>query len=309
MSDYDLNMVRTFVLVYETRSARMAAEQLHVTQPAVSYNLGKLRRHFGDPLFVKNGGRMGPTTVADDLYPGLAAALAGMDNALAGPDSFSSAESTRTFNVSTTDIGLIGLIPRLMRRVATEAPRASLRVDPLRLSHAAEDLVAGRIDAVICTPQIHDEHLTHDILFSQQYLGVCAVDHPRITATPTLVEYLAERHVVIDRETGHLNTGEHLRRLGHTPDVALTIPNFTAIPGLMAETHYLGYAPQITADRMERSGAGRTFRLPFEVPRAEISLYMPRRFAASAPGAWLRSLILGSMAQVATEPPPPHQWF
>ena len=71
MADYDLGMLRVFVLVYENNSVTVAAQRLYISQPSVSYTLRKLRTHFGDPLFQRRGQRLEPTLVAEELYPRL----------------------------------------------------------------------------------------------------------------------------------------------------------------------------------------------------------------------------------------------
>lgn len=295
MSNYDIAMVRAFVTVFETMSVGVAAEQLHVSQPAISYNLGKLRRLFDDPLFHKRSGRMVATTLAEALYPDLVDALSRLDSVLARPLDFNPATSTRTFTLVTTDIGLIGLVPRLIQAISALAPRVSLNVEPLHLSTAADDLIAGRIDAVICTPQILSKDLARDILFTQVYDGIRAPSHPRIGDNPTLEEYLGERHVAISREAGHTVVPDHLATLGLRLDVAIAVPNFMALPGIIAETEYLGFAPRLTAERLERTGTARSFTLPFETPPAEVSLYMLGRSVRSPTGAWLRTTIIDTL--------------
>lgn len=295
MSNYDIAMVRSFVTVFETMSVGIAAEQMHVSQPAISYNLGKLRRLFDDPLFHKRKGRMVPTTLAEALYPDLVEALGRLDSVLAQPLDFDPSTSTRTFTLVTTDIGLVGLVPRLIPAISAQAPRVSLNVEPLQLSTAAADLIAGRIDAVLCTPQIPSKDLTRDILFMQAYAGVRAPNHPRIGDEPTMEEYLAERHVAISREAGHTIVPDYLETLGRELDVAIAVPNFMALPGIIAETEYLGFAPKLTAERLEATGTARAFTLPFETPPAEVSLYMLRRSGRSAAGGWLRAIIIDTL--------------
>lgn len=79
MGTFDLNLARVFVLLYETGSVTATAETLHVTQPTVSYSLGKLRRHFDDELFRRNGRGLTPTAGARRLYLPLQRALAEID--------------------------------------------------------------------------------------------------------------------------------------------------------------------------------------------------------------------------------------
>ncbi|OJI49530.1 LysR family transcriptional regulator [Vibrio vulnificus] len=49
----DLNLLRTFMVLYQEKNMRKASKRLFVSQPAISQALQKLRHHFGDELFVK----------------------------------------------------------------------------------------------------------------------------------------------------------------------------------------------------------------------------------------------------------------
>lgn len=300
VTDYDVNMVRAFALVYETRSVSLTAKQMHLSQPSISYSLSKLRRHFGDPLFQKRGGRMVPTALADSIYPEISEVLRRLEVVLAKPNAFDPVTTTRTFTISTTDVGMLGLAPRLMRAISS-APGVTLRFEPLHLSSVIDDLTAGRTDAVICTPELRSDLLTRDVLFRQVYLGICAPTHPRIGDRPTIEEYLAERHVVMTPGSGHTVVMDRQQELGLEVQVAITVPNFTALPGIVSETELLGFAPQITARRLAEQGTARTFELPFDVSPTEVSLYMLRRATSAPPGEWLRRIVIEELQTIDAE--------
>src|SRR5579859_2613039 len=57
----DLNLLRVFQAIVEERSLTRAGERLALSQPAVSYSLGRLRTLFDDPLFVRTRSGMQPT--------------------------------------------------------------------------------------------------------------------------------------------------------------------------------------------------------------------------------------------------------
>ena len=78
----DLNLLRAFVAIYETRSLTAAAGSLYVTQPAVSQALGRMRRDLDDPLFERLGREMQPSELAHSLYPDFRDALARIDRTL-----------------------------------------------------------------------------------------------------------------------------------------------------------------------------------------------------------------------------------
>ena len=68
MTRLDLNLVRAFVAIYETKSVTKAAAALAVTQPALSHSLAKLRYAYGEPLFVRGRDGLTPTVLADQLF-------------------------------------------------------------------------------------------------------------------------------------------------------------------------------------------------------------------------------------------------
>src|SRR4051812_49741524 len=84
VTGFDLNLVRVFVLLYETRSVTATAEAVRVSQPTVSYSLGKLRRRFDDELFRRGRGGLLATVGADPLYEPLPGAVSRLQQAGGG---------------------------------------------------------------------------------------------------------------------------------------------------------------------------------------------------------------------------------
>ena len=226
---YDVGMVRVFVAVHETLSVTTAAERLFLTQPSVSYTLGKLRRLFGDPLFVRRGHRLVPTRRAELLYPRLKELLEGLDSVMGATEAFNPATTRRTFTIMLSDVGVTGLLPGIVAAVRERSPSARLQVGALRVAQAVDSLRMGTCDAVVCTAQLDGDDLVRDELFRQPYVGMCRVDHPRIGPRPTLAQFEAEQHVAVAATTGHGVVAQSVRVHGVARDVALTLPSFTGI--------------------------------------------------------------------------------
>ena len=124
----DLVQVQTFVHLYETRSVTATAELLHVTQPSVSYTLRKLRRHFGDELFLRSPQGLEPTSQAAALYEPLRSALETLVEATQAPVEFDPATSTRDFTLMLSELGELTFLPLLLAQLGREAPGVRLRV-------------------------------------------------------------------------------------------------------------------------------------------------------------------------------------
>ena len=63
----DFNLFVVLRAVYEHGSITRAANALHITQPAVSHALSRLREKFDDPLFTRHGRQVIPTPGAFSL--------------------------------------------------------------------------------------------------------------------------------------------------------------------------------------------------------------------------------------------------
>ena len=131
--DIELRHLRAFEVLLRERNLTRAAEALGVAQPALSKTLARLRRYFGDPLFVRAGNRMEPTTKAVDLAGSVRTLLDAAVMLKAQHRPFDPAESQRQFTLSVVDAGLARLLPRLLGHLERHAPAVRLRIVPIDL--------------------------------------------------------------------------------------------------------------------------------------------------------------------------------
>ena len=287
MRDFDLNLVRTFVLLYETRSVTATAESLHVTQPTISYSLQKLRRRFSDELFRRTGGGLVPTTTARALYEPLHSALSGIETAVSGAWSFSPATARAAFTLCLSDLGEISLLPRLMAALPAQAPGVTLTVRPLDVDRAADQLGRGEIDAFIASPLISSQRVARVPLFSEGYLGMVSSDHPRLGSSVGFEELAAERHVTVFGPTGHDGPRRALEAHGLLDRVVLEVTRFAALPYLVQDGELVAMVPRLVAEVFAAEHRVRLFELPLEVEPAQVSVYTRHTHARSPAQHWL----------------------
>src|SRR5262250_2295108 len=103
LSALDLNLLVAFHALASEGSVTRAAATLHVSQPALSGALARLRHHFRDPLFVRQGGKMRPTPRARQLALPIAEAIATLREALEPEARFQPETSNRSFLIAATD--------------------------------------------------------------------------------------------------------------------------------------------------------------------------------------------------------------
>ena len=146
ISRIDLNLLVVLEAIYTEGGLTRAAERLHVTQPAVSYALGRLRELLGDPLFVRQGHGMAPTPFMRTMIEPLRQALRGIEAVLNDMQHFDPATAERRFTLGCRDTLESLVLPRLLNRITRAAPRVELATVHFSRRDAKADLVSGRLD-------------------------------------------------------------------------------------------------------------------------------------------------------------------
>src|SRR6476659_8698033 len=124
--DIDLNLLVVFQQMFQTRHVSTVAKRLGVSQPTVSNALARLRRTFGDELFVRTAHGMQPTPYAQRISEPIAYALASVTQALNQEERFDPGSSQRRFVIAMTDVGEIHFMPALVERCGRIAPRVGI---------------------------------------------------------------------------------------------------------------------------------------------------------------------------------------
>ncbi|MGV8917964.1 MAG: LysR family transcriptional regulator [Pseudomonas sp.] len=92
----DLGLLIIFEAVMIEGNLSRAAEKLYLGQPAISAALVRLREFFNDPLFIRAGRLMRPTSIAREAYQRLAPVLDSMSQVLDDSISRTSARKIHT---------------------------------------------------------------------------------------------------------------------------------------------------------------------------------------------------------------------
>ena len=288
VADFDLNLVRVFVLLYETRSVTAAAEAVHVSQPTVSYSLAKLRRRFDDELFRRGRDGLVPTVVADRLYRPLREALAGIDAAVDPARTFDPALARAVFTIALSDLGESSLLPRLVGPLQAEAPGVSLTVRPLDVAGSPEQLVRGHLDAFVATPILRAPQLRRIPLFAEGYRLMVAADHPRLTGPAvTVAELRREGQVLVDAPSGHLGPELALETLELLDRVALRVTRFSVLPYVVQRSELVAIVPGHAGRAYAVDHPVRLLELPLPLEPLEVALYVRPETSRTPAQRWL----------------------
>lgn len=149
MQSFDLNLLKTFDTLMETRSVSATARQLSLTQPAVSNALARLRGQLEDPLLVRTKQGMEPTPRALSLRGPVKESLKTLEQALLPAQTFDASATDREFKIAAPDFIAAKLLAELLPRWQSEAPGVRLRVLHLGPEVPAQNLEAGDVDLAI----------------------------------------------------------------------------------------------------------------------------------------------------------------
>lgn len=292
LANIDLNLLVVFDLLYQEQNTQRVALRLGITQPAVSHALKRLRHLLNDELFERTSQGLQPTPRASQLHPGIADALARMNDTLNRHDVFNPALSERTFHFNMTDIGEIVFLPRLLQKLSQVAPGVSLSTARSHHNDLKYQMEEGQIDvAVGLIPQL-GAGFYQQRLFEQRYVCLMREHHPLATGNFDLDAFRAASHaVVVAQGTGHGMVEEQLARAGVVRPVRLTLPNFAAVPYIVSSSDLVVTVTNKLAEAT-RERFGLTVREhPLTFPEIPINIFWHRRFHQDPGNRWLRGLM------------------
>lgn len=284
----DLNLFVVFDALYRERSVTRVAQRLHLTQPAVSNALNRLRQSFDDPLFVRSPRGMQPTPVADAVSADVQRALALLQKSVGGQYRFDPAESTRVFRLGMNDLAQGIVLPGLQRAIADRAPGVSVQAYYPGRDGAVEQLKAGDLDLLIDVPQLNARELEQLRLGSIPYRLALSAGHPLAGKPPGMADYLEAEHVhVSSRARGRGQVDLALHNCGQRRRVTMRVQHYAVAAAITAGSQLLWTAP---ASALAQPGLV-VSALPFAVEALALNLYWHRSADQDPANAWMRELL------------------
>ena len=294
----DLNLLRVFLTVWDTRNLTAAGQRLSLTQPAVSHALRRLRDIFHDPLFVRVTGGMVPTETAARLQGPLSEALRIIQHAVQDTERFEPATAHRVFRIAMSDVSEFFFLPALMGWLAEAAPAVDLRVVPLDPAGVAQAMRAGEVDLALgFLPELEGE-VTSDYLFTDTFVCLVRAGHPIVAASGAEADLGSLRYVYASTTaTGHQLAERWLTEIGVKRQIALRLGHFTVAPSVVGATDLAVIFPASVARMINGDGAFALLPLPQGRPVIEIRVHTHVHFSGDAGIVWLRESLVRLFAK------------
>jgi len=291
----DLNLLVSLDALLSECNVTKAAARLHVSQPALSAQLGRLRQLFHDPLLLpsQTGRGMTATARALTLQGPLRSALRNLDSVIRSAPTFDPFTNARTFKVAISDnaTSVIGL--PLIARLATNAGdnvRVAFSVtDEERIATHMEE---AEIDLVIDADRVVPQGLSSQPLIEEPFVMAQRKAHPRGTDTLDLNAYCALRHVVVTPERNNLRgyMDAYLQSHGRQRNAVLFVPQVMMVPEILRTSDYVCTLPRMLM--LPFASIVDVFELPFQTDNYKLAMGWHPRNHEDPAAKWLRGQVL-----------------
>ncbi|MBI2725175.1 MAG: LysR family transcriptional regulator [Polaromonas sp.] len=295
LNSLDLNLLLVFDAILRTESVTRAADDVGLSQPAMSNALTRLREYFNDQLFVRTQGSMQPTPLALRLGAPVQEALLQLRQALEDKRHFDAQTSTRCFRVCMTEVAQRVFLPQLMSSFQTVAPGVQLATVDMFPDHTQVALGTGEIDLAIGYFADFGPNFYAQRIFQENYVVMLRRGHAATSSgSLTLEAYLDASHIVYLPAAASHHTLEAMldtefAKHGVKRRVGLRVAHSMGLSSIVAGTDLVLTIPSRLGQAFSGLVDVQLFDLPLDVPRIDINQYWHARFHQDPAIQWLRS--------------------
>ncbi|WGS52260.1 LysR family transcriptional regulator [Paraburkholderia sp. D15] len=288
----DLNLLIALDALLEEGSVVGAAQRMHLSAPAMSRTLARIRDAVGDPILVKIGRRMVPTPRALALRDQVRASVESAVRLLQPERDFDIATLERRFNLQANDTFTSPFGGAVLDRVRREAPRSVLRFEPAN-DIDAHVVLEGNTDLLITSMRPLGPDIHMQTLFTTTIVGLARDDHPIFDEEITPQRFAACDHISVSRRglaTGPIDGA--LAALGLARTVSLVVPSFHNGVFALGASDLISAVPEHVATAAQALGIRvRPFPIPMPLETIVVIQAWHPRFQSDPAHQWLRRVV------------------
>ncbi len=299
LSRLDLNLLVALDALLTERSVTRAAERLHLSQPALSASLARLRTHFNDPILARRGNAYELTPLALRLSEHTTIALDAARRVFESQATWTPSESTREFSVYGSDYGFATIGAAVSRIAARTAPgvrfRFMLHNTPI-VDDAANSLRS--VDAMVI-PHGYLTDLPYVDLWRDRWVVIADESNERVAGGLTM-QLLSELPWVFTyrSRSAFTSASRQLQLLGVEPRVDVVVESFLALGRFVVGTERLGLVQAALAPHVAGLGGIRVLETPFDATPTANALWWHPVHDRDPEHAWMRTLFLEAAREV-----------
>jgi len=179
LRELDANLIVILDALLLEASVTKAAERLGRSPSAVSHALARLREIFGDPLFVRAGQRLVPTSHATQIAPTVHIIVSGLEGLLHRQHQFDPAQQQREFRIACPDNLELTMVSALRAELAETAQGIMLTRRTGLGCGVVEALRTGKIDLALVegTPSLEATDISAEKILDDSLVVLAPRDH------------------------------------------------------------------------------------------------------------------------------------
>ncbi|MED5609711.1 MULTISPECIES: LysR family transcriptional regulator [Pseudomonas] len=288
----DLNLLVALNVLLEEGSVVGAARRLHLSPPAMSRTLGRIREAVGDPIMVRAGRNLVPTPRALQLREEVAHLVEQATRLFNARENLRMDQLERCFVLRSNNVLVGGFAARMLAVMREEAPRCTLRLVP-EADIDDEALRQNRIDLYLGATSTLEPEIRTQTLFTTSFVGLARRDHPIFDGEITPERFVAYPQISVSRRgraTGPLD--DALADLGLRRDIRLITPTFHSSIFALLESDLVLPIAEHSLWRLDRLGlALRKFDIPLPLKTVVVIQAWHPRFDNDPAHRWLRQTV------------------
>ncbi|PJR10254.1 LysR family transcriptional regulator [Sinorhizobium meliloti] len=296
----DLNLLVALDALMTKRSVTAAARSIHLSQPAMSSALARLRIYFGDDLFTREGRKFIPTPRAKALAPAVRDVLLHIQFSIISCDMFHPAMSERCFRIIVSDFVTLVFFEKVIERVVREAPAVGFEL--LFPDDEPNELLGrGEVDFLILPEQFMSSAHPQARLFDETLVCVGCPTNKQLTQQLSLEKYLSMGHVAakfgraLKPSIEDWLLGEH----GLKRRIEVIAPGFSLIPSLLSGTERIATIPLRLARHFAKTIPLRFVELPLPLPVFTMAVQWPAHHNRDQASRWMQEILLQEAGRMA----------
>lgn len=275
LKKFDLNLLVIFECIYQHLSISKAAETLYITPSAVSQSLQRLRSQLEDPLFIRSGKGITPTTVGTNLHLHLEQNLNQIEQTI---NIMHGSSLKKNFIIYCPQLVVPGRLIEPLHLLFSENNYEVEQHDMLLSPETAEDLLAYRkADLAFTMAPLSNRSIVCTRFTQFSVVLVASNKHPRLKDSVTEDELRNEKFTFLSStEAGVKEFRAQIETVFAERNIAFRSDSYISILNVISTSELIGYVPEPIFENFKDLLNLKKVEVPFELPEPEIFMLYNR---------------------------------
>jgi len=172
----NLNQLRIFEAVAQSRSFTRAAELVHLTQPGISKHIKQMEEHYGVPLFDRLGKKVALTQAGEILLEATQDIMASLNAAEQRIEELKDLRGGKLILGASFPIGIY-ILPRMLVGFRNEYPAVEITLDIATGKAIVARILANKLELGLVSQEVHDPRLLAEKFMTDELIAIAPRNH------------------------------------------------------------------------------------------------------------------------------------